>query len=134
MKKKIIILILSVLFISIGIFFYIFYSNRYNLICTRNLVSEKQNFYVYFDFFGKLNEQTLESILYFDSADEAESYKKNLLDSDFIKKENIKTDGSNITLYEYGIGIIQDDVSNKKIKEVKKIYEDHGFNCKEVKK
>lgn len=134
MKKKIIIVSSVILFIVISLLLIISYLNRYNLVCTRELVDETQNFYISFNFFGNLEDQVLESQLYFDTNDEAKNYYSNLIKNNEVSKENIKIENTTITLYEYGIGIIQDNISSKKINEVKKIYEEHGYTCKEVKK
>lgn len=134
MRKKLLITILVVLIISISTVLTIFYLNRYNLVCTRELVLEKQNFNISFNFFGNLKNQVLERILYFETNEEAKEYYNDLIKNYNIEKDNIMIEDKIITIYEYDVGIIQDDVSKEKIKSVKKIYKEHGFTCKEVKK
>lgn len=138
MKKKIFIVgLLSFLIIIISSIFIIFFSNRYNLVCTRDYYGYKQKFYILFDFFGKLENQVVKELVYFDTNEEAKNYKEDLINNYNYEKENIKLEENVITLYEYDIGIIQEDDSNKKnkkIKGVKKVYEEYGFTCKEVKK
>jgi len=134
MKKKLFISILIFIIVIIGVFVTIYIINNKNLVCTRENIYEKETFYLNFDFFGNLKSELYENSLYYENEKDAEIYYNEMIKEKELWGNKIEINGKVITVFSDNRGVVINQNESKYRTNVKKIYKEQGYVCKEVKK
>lgn len=133
-KKKNILIFMSVILIPIGVFIAIFLINNKNLVCTRENIYEKETFYLSFNFFGNLKSELYENSLYYENEKDAKKYYNDMIKEKDLWGNKIEINGKIITVFSNDRGVVIDKDESKYITNIKRIYQEQGYSCKEVKK